>query len=156
MRTTNSADNSAILAVEILISFAASEFCWISNLLNSARLSSVYLEYQLKCYVHTKGCVKIFIYCRVHKVYSNGRVKFILYFLSFIPFCRLKLTATTYKNSKVFITRGHFTGVTFRNQSGYYFVKFMNDITFKIFVHISLVQIVNYYQNIMKDFLIIC
>ena len=52
------------------------------------------MEYQLKCYIHIKGCVKIFIYCRVHTVYSNNRVKFIPHCLSFIPVCRLNLTAT--------------------------------------------------------------
>ena len=118
----------------------------------------MYLEYQLKCCAHIKGCVKIFIYCWIHKVYSDNLVKFIPHRLSFIPVCRLKLIATAFKNFKVFDTRGHFTGVTFRNQSPHYFVKFMNDVTFKIFVQISLVQIVNYYyyQNVLKDFLIIC
>ena len=47
------------------------------------------------CSVHIKGCVKIFIYCLVHKVYSNNCIKFILHHLSFMPIFRLKLTATT-------------------------------------------------------------
>ena len=111
-KTTNFAENSVVLVVETPIYFAASKFCWISNLLNFTRLRSVYLEYQLKCCVHAKDCVKIFIYCWVHKVYSDNRLKFMLHRLSFIPVCRLKLTATTYKSFKVFITRGHFTGVT--------------------------------------------
>ena len=63
--------------------------------MNSTRLRSVNLEYQLKCWVHIKDCVKIFIYCWVHKVYSDNRVKFIPHRLSFIPVCRLKLTVTT-------------------------------------------------------------
>ena len=55
----------------------------------------MYLEYPLKCCVHIKGCVKIFIYCWVYRVYSNNRIKFIHHHLSFISVCRLKLTATT-------------------------------------------------------------
>ena len=70
------------------VNFAELPICWtlpfeISN-----------LEYQLKSCVHIKGCVKIFIYCCVHKVYSDNRVRFIPHCLRFIPVCRLKLTAT--------------------------------------------------------------
>ena len=54
-------------------------------------MRSVYLKYQLKSCVYLKGCVKIFIYCRVHKVYSNDRVKFLPHRLSFISVYRLKL-----------------------------------------------------------------
>ena len=94
-KTTNFADNSVVLGVETPIKFAASEFFWTSNLLNSTHLRSIYLEYHLKYCVYIKVCVKIFIYCWVHKVYSDNHVKFIPQRFSFIGFCHLKLTATT-------------------------------------------------------------
>ena len=85
-------------------------FCWNSNIVccNWILLSFqfvelyplrwVYLEYQLNSCVDIKGCVKILIYCWVHKVCFNIHIKFIPHRLSFITVGHLKLTATTHVN----------------------------------------------------------
>ena len=95
-KTTNSANNSAVLAGYRNSDLVCCKWIFLNFQFVELYPFEVSIPgISVKVLCSYKSCVKIFIYFWVHKVYSNNHVKFIPHSFSFIPVCRLKLTATT-------------------------------------------------------------